>query len=207
MLITILLNFSIIFIMAFTFGFERQIHNKSAGFGTFIFVSAGSCALGTISYLLSPDNILIIVGGVITGIGFLGAGALVKSNEKIFGFTTAASIWTFSIIGLCIGLGQYAIGVVTYSIIWVVVVFDRVFERRGIGSYQRKVLIKTNKLVDKKEILDIFGKNRWRLVSFELDKTNNKSTFVYLVSAPRSYLSVIRDRIVKKDWLDSVTIE
>ena len=193
--------------MSFAFGLERQIHNKSAGFGTFIFVSAGSCALGTISQILSPDNMLIIVGGVITGIGFLGAGALVKSNEKIFGFTTAASIWTFSIIGICIGLGEYLVGIATYVIVWTVVACDTIFESRGIGSYQRKVIIKTNRIVDKKEILDIFGRNKWRLVSFELDKANDKSKIVYLVSAPRSYTNVIRDRILKKDWLESVAIE
>jgi putative Mg2+ transporter-C (MgtC) family protein len=194
--------------MSFLFGVERQLHNKSAGFGTFIFVSAGSCALGTISLLLSPDNILIIVGGVITGIGFLGAGALIKSNERIFGFTTAASIWTFSIIGLCIGLGEYLIGVATYIIVWMVIVFDRMFESRGIGSYyQRKVIIKTKRIVEKEEVLGIFGRSKWRLVSLEIDKENDKSTITYLVSAPRSYVSVIRDRILKKEWLDSVKIE
>src|SRR3989339_687675 len=80
----IILKFTLIFLMAFLFGIERQLSHKPTGFGTFIFVAVGSCALGSMSMDISATNALTIVGGVVTGIGFLGAGALIKTTDKIF---------------------------------------------------------------------------------------------------------------------------
>jgi putative Mg2+ transporter-C (MgtC) family protein len=193
--------------MSFIFGIERQLSNKPIGFGTFIFVSVGACTLGVLSSTLSPDNSLAIIGGVVTGIGFLGAGALIKTTDKIFGFTTAASIWIFSIIGLTIGLGEFAIGATTYSIIWIVIIVDNFFELKGIGSYKRKVTIYTKKLVNKEEAVSVFKKNKWRLISFEIDKNKKKSVLIYLVNTSRSYVSELREKLQEKTWVESFRVE
>ena len=202
-----ILRLVLVFTMSFLFGLERQFSNKSTGFGTFIFVAVGSCSIGVLSSILSPDQLLILAGGVITGIGFLGAGALIKTNDKIFGFTTAASIWIFAIIGLSVGIGQYFVGMFTYSLMWVVVVFDRFLEKENIGAYQRKVTIRTKKIVGKEEILDLFHKNKWKLINMEINKKEKKSILVYLVSAPRGYVISLRNELLAKPWLESFKIE
>jgi putative Mg2+ transporter-C (MgtC) family protein len=203
----IFLKFALIFVMSFLFGIERQLSNKPIGFGTFIFVAVGSCALGAISLTLSPNNVLIIIGGVVTGIGFLGAGALIKTTDKIFGFTTAASIWIFAIIGLCVGLEEYFLGGITYSIVWMVILIDRFLEFNGIGTYQRKVTINTNGIIEKNEILRLFERNKWKLIDFEVDKKKKKSTISYLVSCHRSYINHLKESLVSKNWIESFKIE
>ena|SRR5659263_171028 len=98
-LLIILLRLTLTFALSLIFGYERQRSHKPIGFGTFIFVSVGSCGLAITATILS-ENPLPLLGSVVTGIGFLGAGALIKTNEKTFGFTTAASVWLFAIFGI-----------------------------------------------------------------------------------------------------------
>jgi putative Mg2+ transporter-C (MgtC) family protein len=204
----ILLRLLIVSIMSFIFGIERQLSQKPVGFGTFIFVSIGSCALTVMSEKIMPENPLIIVGGIITGIGFLGAGALIRNSDKIFGFTTAASIWVFSILGIVIGLGQYFAGFITYLIIWGVIFIDMTFEKKGIGSHQRKIIVRTNRIMeDKKEILKIFGNHKWRLIDIETDKESKKTKVTYLLTAPRNYVSKLNDFLLMEKWVESFKIE
>jgi len=86
-------------------GFQRQYTQKPAGIRTHALVSLGSCAFAAYSALLGDTR---IVSGVITGIGFLGAGAIVRHGFTTRGLTTAASIWTASAIGMGVGLGPVA---------------------------------------------------------------------------------------------------
>ena len=203
----IILKFTLIFLMAFLFGIERQLSHKPTGFGTFIFVAVGSCALGSMSMDISATNALTIVGGVVTGIGFLGAGALIKTTDKIFGFTTAASIWIFAIIGLCIGFEEYILGTVTYSILWLVIITDKILESKGIGSCQKKLIIKTKRIIEKDEILYIFGKHKWKLLCLDIDKKKKKSTITYLISCPRKQINSLKNVLISKDWIEGFTIE
>jgi putative Mg2+ transporter-C (MgtC) family protein len=86
-------------------GFQRQWAQKPAGLRTHALVAVGACAFATYSALLHDSR---IAAGVITGIGFLGAGAIVRQGFTTRGLTTAASIWTASAIGLGVGLGGRA---------------------------------------------------------------------------------------------------
>lgn len=204
----ILLKLIIISLMSLAFGIQRQLSQKPVGFGTFVFVATGSCILTSIAELIMPENPLMIVGGLITGIGFLGAGALIKTSDKIYGFTTAASIWVFSILGVIIGLGEYFAGIITYSIIWIVVFIDVEFEKKGIGAHQRKIIINTNRILkDKETILKVFGNYKWRLIDIEIDKEKNRSKLSYLLTAPRNYVSLLNDTLLKEKWVDSFKIE
>ena len=137
----------ITFLLSSLYGVIRQLTHKPIGFGTFTFVSTGSCALAIISIRMSPSNPLPLLGAIVTGIGFLGAGALIKTGEKIAGFTSAALIWIFAVFGLALGTGGYVVAGITYVIIWIVTWYDRNLEKRGIGSYHRKITIITNKII------------------------------------------------------------
>jgi putative Mg2+ transporter-C (MgtC) family protein len=208
MLEEIIFKICLIFVLAFLFGIERQLSNKPVGFGTFIFVAVGACTMGVLALQIGPmDSLLSVVGGVLTGIGFIGAGALVRTGDKIFGFTTAASIWIFSIIGLTIGFGYYTIGLISYAAVWLVVIYDRVFESQGIGSYQKKLVIETNRIVPKEEVLRLLGRNKWRLLEIKVDRKNDKSSMTYLISVSRSFINPLKERLSKISWIDSFVIK
>ena len=93
-------------------GFERQMHKRHAGLRTHILVSLGSCLIMLTSLYvfdiykdvasLDPSR---IAAGVITGIGFLGAGTIIRDTEGVHGLTTAASLWVVAAIGLAVGCG------------------------------------------------------------------------------------------------------
>ena len=116
-------------------GLERQIHRRAAGLRTHILVSLGSCLIMLTSLYvfdiyysrvaLDPTR---IAAGVITGIGFLGAGAIIREREGVRGLTTAASLWVVAGIGLAIGCGFYSGGVVTTFLAVIVLFFLKYIE-------------------------------------------------------------------------------
>lgn len=87
-------------------GYDREIKQKVAGIRTNILICVGCTLLTAISFYLSKSNPVIdptrIIGQIITGIGFLGAGVIMKHDDKIVGVTTAAFIWVASAIGILI---------------------------------------------------------------------------------------------------------
>lgn len=91
-------------------GYERKRLNKPAGLRTHMLVSMGA-ALFTIVSITSFSNVdpSRVVAGIVTGIGFLGAGTIFREKDTIKGLTTAASLWAVAAIGITAGIGEYAI--------------------------------------------------------------------------------------------------
>jgi len=103
-------------------GYERSYHGRAAGMRTFGLVCMASAALVSVlgypAYWYGFHQVLgnggdptRVVQGIITGIGFLGAGVIMKDGLSISGLTTAASIWASSVVGILIGLDFYAAGI------------------------------------------------------------------------------------------------
>ncbi len=120
-------------------GLERQIHGRAAGLRTHILVSTGSSLFMLVSILVSANyghmgtgDPSRIAAGVVTGIGFLGAGAIIRSGNTITGLTTAASVWTVSAIGLASGAGLYVPAVITTGVVVIVLILSRLEERMEI---------------------------------------------------------------------------
>ncbi|MDP3990186.1 MAG: MgtC/SapB family protein [archaeon] len=157
---TLILRFFLTFIFTLIFGLERQRKHKPIGFGTFTFVAVGACALAVTAVTFEPINPLPLLSAIVTSIGFLGAGALIKTTDKIFGFTSAATIWLFAIFGLLIGVGEYFHGLVLYSTVWIVMSLDSIFQKKGLGSYQRRITIQTNRIIENEDIQLVLGKQK-----------------------------------------------
>lgn len=204
--LTILIRFFIVFILSLIFGIERQRAHKPVGFGTFIFVAIGSCSLAIAATTIDIENRIIILGSIVTGIGFLGAGALIKNNDKIFGFTTAASIWIFAIFGLIIGVGQYLEGIIIYIFIWMVIIIDKILENKGIGSYRKKITINTNRIINEKDIALLINTKK-NLIGINADKKNNKLSLTYLISGNKNDLNSIPQKLFRESWFDSFKVE
>ncbi len=118
-------------------GFERELHGKVAGFRTHSLVALGSALI-----MLVSIHVLDVAHGngdpgriasqVVTGIGFIGAGTIIRSGTSIKGLTTAAGLWTASGIGLACGLGYFHAAFVAMVItLLVLVVFSWVGRRLG----------------------------------------------------------------------------
>jgi len=94
-------------------GLEREASQKPAGFRTNILVCVGSAMMMTLATLLvqakggTPDTLVRMAAGVITGMGFLGAGTILQSRGTIAGLTTASTLWLVAGLGLVIGAGYY----------------------------------------------------------------------------------------------------
>ncbi|WP_028785984.1 MgtC/SapB family protein [Terrimonas ferruginea] len=117
----ILLRFLLAALWGGIVGAEREYRSKSAGFRTMIMISIGACFFTIISKELggisNPDR---LAAGVVTGIGFLGAGVIFRGESRVLGITTAASIWTVAAVGMAIGAGLYTAS--AYASILVVIV-------------------------------------------------------------------------------------
>ena len=118
--IEMLLRLVLAVLLSGIIGMEREALNKSAGFRTHILVGIGACLMMIISLSMpfirmpgdfgatgSNSDPARIAAQVVSGIGFLGAGAIMSSSGKVRGLTTAASLWAVAGIGLCVGAGLY----------------------------------------------------------------------------------------------------
>ena len=96
-------------ICGFIIGAEREMRGKPAGISTQCFVIAGAMLFASLSMLVDPASKSRIAAQVVSGVGFLGAGMILKGDgKKILNLTTAASLWFSAAIGLALGYGYFA---------------------------------------------------------------------------------------------------
>ena len=105
--------------LALPIGWDREKEARSAGLRTFPLVALASCGFiqATETLLMnSPDGTAKVVEGLITGIGFIGGGAILKHGTSVHGTATAASIWATGAIGTAVGLGSYDVAITIAAI-------------------------------------------------------------------------------------------
>lgn len=104
------LNLLISLLAGFLIGAERESRGKAAGISTHCLVIAGSMIFAYISALADPLSPARVIAQIVTGVGFLGAGIILKGDGgKITNLTTAASVWFAAAIGILIGMGLYIV--------------------------------------------------------------------------------------------------
>jgi putative Mg2+ transporter-C (MgtC) family protein len=105
-------------------GFERERHRKAAGLRTHILVSMGAAlfVLAPLQAGASPGELARVIQGIVAGIGFLGAGTIIKhrADDHVHGLTTAAGVWMTAAIGMSCGLGRETTAVLATLFGWVV---------------------------------------------------------------------------------------
>lgn len=100
-------------------GWEREWHGREAGIRTFGVVALGACVFALIStHLTMGNNPHVIAAGVVTGIGFLGAGVILHDRGNVVGLTTAATLWATASVGLATGYGMYTLAVLVALIVF-----------------------------------------------------------------------------------------
>ncbi|WP_428897247.1 putative Mg2+ transporter-C (MgtC) family protein [Parelusimicrobium proximum] len=99
-------------------GIEREYHDKPAGFTTNCLICLGACIFTLLSLLMGtkygfdPGR---ISAQIITGVGFIGAGSILRDGNKITGLTTAASVWLVAALGMAVGYGEYSLAAVAVA--------------------------------------------------------------------------------------------
>lgn len=147
--IEIIIRLTIAIILGFIIGIEREITSKSAGLRTHILVCLGSCAFTILSIYAFPKLVQTtngfgfsdparVAAQILTGIGFIGGGTVLRMGPSVIGLTTAASLWVAAAIGMASGTGDFLIG--TYTAVSTVVILTgiRTFERIVLGRSKKK---------------------------------------------------------------------
>lgn len=178
------------FVVGMLIGFEREAHNQPAGLRTHILISVGSALVMMISIYI-PQTFTNFQNGdpgriaaqVVSGIGFLGAGAILRFGADVKGLTTAASIWAMAALGLAVGAGMYGVAFAgAVCILFALTVMDQVEKRIFKERTLRKIEIQIKKKhTDIPVLKEHLRKMDVRVIStgFErnINEANDKITF------------------------------
>ncbi|CDF58455.1 MgtC/SapB family protein [Thermobrachium celere] len=162
-------------------GYEREFKNRPAGLRTHVLVCLGATLVQIISIDYYKVNGVTnydpmrLGAQVISGIGFLGAGTILKEGVNVKGLTTAASIWAVACIGLAVGSGLYFEGIITTLFIYFCLRWFKKIEKRIIAGKRYVVF----KMIAKDqpgvigEIASILGKKKINITNIELEKIDD----------------------------------
>jgi len=169
-------------------GLNRSEHGHAAGLRTAILVCLAACiAMLQVNWLLPlagrpsdsfvMNDLMRLPLGILSGMGFIGAGAIVRRDNFVLGVTTAATMWFLTIIGLCFGGGQIGLGLVGAALGMLVLTGLKLIEGRMKSVHQAKLVIVTGLSgPDEDEIRGIFENAGFRISSFAVAATRGADT-------------------------------
>jgi putative Mg2+ transporter-C (MgtC) family protein len=117
-------------------GIEREHAHRPAGLRTHMLVSLGSCLFTIMSGSFGSQPAQV-AGGIVAGIGFIGAGTIWAEQDKVKGITTAASLWATAAIGLTVGLGDFPLAATVTLLVFLILLSKFLFWRLGIETRAR----------------------------------------------------------------------
>ncbi len=200
-------------------GFEREVHGRAAGFRTQLIVCLSAVLIMIVSenyYYYIPNtgpSLRIdparISAGALIGIGFLGAGVIIKSGYAIRGLTTAASIWIVSAIGLAIGGGLYFAGTVTAATTVIALWGLRILEKKIKILRFRNITISvplTEKTGQTEELVTSILTNRgFNIHSVDYERNKSKGEIIYHFSVSTRHKGVVSEIFAELGSLDSIS--
>jgi len=128
------------YLLALPIGWNREQAERSAGIRTFPLVALASCGIVEAAESLTvgePEAMARIVEGIITGMGFIGGGAILRMKESVKGTATAASLWATGAMGMAAGLGSYDVAILISLVTWLTLwLFSPL--REAIGAEKRE---------------------------------------------------------------------
>lgn len=197
-------------------GLERERSHQFAGFRTHILVSVGSCITSITSLSLffqynSYSNIdpARLSAQVLSGVGFLGAGAILKTSNGIRGLTTAAGIWATACIGIAVGYGYYILAISAWLFVMVTLYILKNIDKMIFKKKQTIFNIKTDNIEIISSIYEIFQRSQISVKNIEINSdTSNIKINLLTVHDRRIVLDeVIRElsklkNIISIDYLN-----
>ena len=173
-------------------GLEREMHGRPAGLRTHLLVSAGSCLMMILSeafYLkygdLTGTGVIRLDPGrvaaqIITGIGFLGAGVIIKEGFNVRGLTTAACLWMVAGIGMSFGMGMLSAGIIaTFLALFSLLILKRLEPKIKKDRYLHLNVTATAEPDIYPSLEDIFSERKLRISSVEADLNVTDNSILY----------------------------
>lgn len=187
-------------------GAERKRKGQIAGIRTFALISMGAC-LAMLLSIYVPQAYLGLKNGdpgriaaqVITGIGFLGGGAMIHMKGAVRGLTTAAGIWMTAIIGMAVGIGMYMCSIgATLLILLTLVTFEQYEKRRKLGQESKVINVTVSEIVkDLQPYKEVFAKYKVHLstyyLEYDYDQHRTDLNFVVLAHAYENLLPLLNE--------------
>lgn len=216
-----LFNLSICFLLSFLIGMERQYRKRIIGLRTTILVSLGAFLFVTFSFSVGSLDLSRIASQVVTGIGFLGAGVILKDGKKIRGLTTAATLWCDAAIGiLCAGGAIFEAILGTLIILFANIILRHINKLINNLSDTKNSLIKSKlsltgrekEIVEiKKEILEFLsGQNQVDITNINLKRNQKLITLTIDFSILKEDLvkfEKLIDEITEKSKLEKIELK
>ncbi len=164
-------------------GFEREVHGRPAGFRTHLLVTLGACLMMVVSehffirygHLSSQGAIRFdpgrVAAQIVTGIGFLGAGAIIKDGRSVRGLTTAACLWVAAGIGMAVGVGFYIPALMVTGMALVSLMFLKQMENRlSKDAYLTISVFCADREGVRRELEDRLAEQQLRIIEFYVEK-------------------------------------
>ena len=179
-------------ILGMMVGMERKRKGQVAGVRTFALISMGACMAMLLSIYVPQEYLGLkngdpgrIAAQVVTGVGFLGGGAMIHMRGSVRGLTTAAGIWMVATIGMSVGVGMYAVAIIGTLLILLTLIALEVWEhRRRIGQESKVISVKINKVgVDVDEYKRVLKANEVHISTFYMQSNydENVTEFNFVV--------------------------
>ena len=188
-------------ILGMAIGAERKRKGQTAGIRTFALISMGACLAMLLSIYVPQEYMGLkngdpgrIAAQVITGIGFLGGGAMIQMRGTVKGLTTAAGIWITAIIGMAVGIGMYVISITaTALVLLALIAFEQYSKRKKIGQDSKVINLTVDGILENiAEYQQVLRDNGIHLstfyVEYDYEKQLTELNFVILL---HSYTDVM----------------
>ena len=185
-------------------GAERKRKGQTAGIRTFALISMGACLAMLLSIYVPQEYMGLkngdpgrIAAQVITGIGFLGGGAMIQMRGTVKGLTTAAGIWITAIIGMAVGIGMYLVSFIATALVLIALIaFEQYSKRKKIGQDSKVINLTVDGIVENIEAYrEVLKENDIHLstfyVEYDYDKQITELNFVILVHTYTNVLPIL----------------
>jgi putative Mg2+ transporter-C (MgtC) family protein len=188
----VLLKLGLALLIGTIIGAEREYKNKAAGLRTLTLICLGSTLFTMISVSLGAENETgRIASNIVTGIGFLGAGAIMREGLTVSGLTTASSIWVTAALGMAVGAGEYYLSVFgTLIVMAVLTLFG--FIQPWIDRYKKEIELHITFSGDDHSIQDMekeMDRFKLKFEKIRAIKKEGDSVFHYEISGPKEQLN------------------
>lgn len=181
-------------------GVEREFRDKPAGLRTLVLISLGACVFSMVSLVIPGPMVdqTRIAAQIVTGVGFLGAGSIMRSTKAVYGLTTAASIWMVAALGMACGFGRFDIAAIgTLATMCVLVLLHRVGYRIDVARAIRKYRIATtDPLIRFQNLEPYFVEAGLTVIGRNCYRQDERYVFTFRVRGPRDQHLALREKLL-----------
>lgn len=180
-------------------GAEREYRDKSAGFRTLVFICVGATLFTIFSLKIDPgNNPARIAAQIVSGVGFLGAGAILRDQRRVVGLTTAAMIWMTAALGMGIGSGSYVlsgVGAALFMVVlWIFPYIEEWIDSLSGTEHYEVICAQTPERYE--QLLAKVRETQLQVISSKCNKTNQKLIISMVLKGSPKHQAALADYLL-----------